>query len=109
MDIRAELKNMMEEKGLTIVFVATAIGVAKSTISMWINGTYKGDNSKIADKVHNFILREKERTIDEDLPIVDISIIGFISEIGRTCHTKGKIGVCVGKAGLGKTVAVKEY
>ena len=29
MDIRAELKNMMEEKGLTIVFVATAIGVAK--------------------------------------------------------------------------------
>ena len=73
MDIRAELKNMMEEKGLTIVFVATAIGVAKSTISMWINGTYKGDNSKIADKVHNFILREKERTIDEDLPIVDIS------------------------------------
>ena len=60
MDIRAELKNMMEEKGLTIVFVATAIGVAKSTISMWINGTYKGDNSKIADKVHNFILREKE-------------------------------------------------
>ena len=34
MDIRAELKNMMEEKGLTIVFVATAIGVAKSTISM---------------------------------------------------------------------------
>lgn len=27
MDIRAELKNMMEEKGLTIVFVATAIGV----------------------------------------------------------------------------------
>ena len=109
MDIRAELKNMMEEKGLTIVFVATAIGVAKSTISMWINGTYKGDNSKIADKVHNFIQREKERTIEEDLPIVDISIIGFISEIGRTCHTKGKIGVCVGKAGLGKTVAVKEY
>lgn len=109
MDIRAELKNMMEEKGLTIVFVATAIGVAKSTISMWINGTYKGDNSKIADKVHNFIQREKERTIDKDLPIVDISIIGFISEIGRTCHTKGKIGVCVGKAGLGKTVAVKEY
>ena len=33
----------------------------------------------------------------------------FINEIGRTCHTKGKIGVCAGRAGLGKTVAVKEY
>lgn len=109
MDIRAELKNMMEEKGLTIVFVATAIGVAKSTVSMWINGTYKGDNDKIADKVNNFIQREKERSLDEDLPIVDTSIMGFIAEIGRTCHTKGKIGVCVGRAGLGKTIAVKEY
>ena len=109
MDIRAELRDLMEKNSYSTAYISTATGLAKSTISMWINGTYKGDNSKIADKVHNFILREKERTIDEDLPIVDISIIGFISEIGRTCHTKGKIGVCVGKAGLGKTVAVKEY
>ena len=109
MDIRTELKNMMEEKGLTIVFVATAIGVAKSTISMWINGTYKGDNEKITDKVNNFLQREKERTVEEELPIVDLSVISYITEIGRTCHTKGKIGVCVGRAGLGKTVAVKEY
>ena len=109
MDIRTELKNMMEEKGFTIVFVATAIGVAKSTVSMWLNGTYKGDNDRIADKVNNFIQREKERTFNDDLPLVDISIIRYISEIGRTCHTKGKIGVCVGRAGLGKTVAVKEY
>ena len=50
MDIRAELKNMMEEKGLTIVFVATAIGVAKSTISMWINGTYKAIIQKLLIK-----------------------------------------------------------
>ena len=109
MDIRTELKNLMENNGYTIIYVATAIGVAKSTISMWLSGTYKGDNDKIADKVNNFIQREKERSFDEELPLVDISIIGYISEIGRTCHTKGKIGVCVGRAGLGKTVAVKEY
>ena len=109
MEIRSQLKNMMEEKGLTIMFVATAIGVAKSTISMWLNGTYKGDNEKITDKVNNFIQRENERTVGEDIPIVDLSVIRYISEIGRTCHTKGKIGVCVGRAGLGKTVAVKEY
>ena len=109
MEIRNQLKNMMEEKGLTIMFVATAIGVAKSTISMWLNGTYKGDNEKITDKVNNFIQRENERTVGEDIPIVDLSVIRYISEIGRTCHTKGKIGVCVGRAGLGKTVAVKEY
>ena len=38
-----------------------------------------------------------------------ISIVKYISEIARLCHTQGKIGVCVGRAGLGKTVAVKKY
>lgn len=109
MDIRTELKELMENKGFTVLFVATAIGIAKSTVSMWLNGTYKGDNDKITDKVNNFIQRERERSKDEELPIVDISIMKFINEIGRTCHTKGKIGVCAGRAGLGKTVAVKEY
>ncbi|MBR1626484.1 MAG: AAA family ATPase [Bacteroidales bacterium] len=109
MDIRTELKELMENKGFTVLFVATAIGIAKSTVSMWLNGTYKGDNDKITDKVNNFIQRERERSNEEELPIVDISIMKFINEIGRTCHTKGKIGVCAGRAGLGKTVAVKEY
>lgn len=107
-DIRNDLKILMEAKGLSVNFVATAIGVAKSTVSMWINGTYKGDNSRITDRINNFIQREKERNNDE-IPFVDISINRYISEIGRLCHTKGKIGVCAGRAGLGKTVAVKEY
>ena len=36
MDIRTELKKLMEDNGYTIIYVATAIGVAKSTISMWL-------------------------------------------------------------------------
>ena len=108
-DIRNELKMLMETRGYSINFVATAIGVAKSTISMWINGTYKGDNTKLTDKVNNFIQREYERKNNTDIPIVETSIVHYITEIGRLCHTTGKIGVCVGRAGLGKTVAVKEY
>jgi hypothetical protein len=76
---------------------------------MWINDNYNGKNEKISDIINNFIQREKERTPDDELPIVDISIVKYISEIGRLCHTKGKIGVCAGRAGLGKTVAVKQY
>ena len=33
----------------------------------------------------------------------------YVREIAQLCHTRGRIGVCVGSAGLGKTVAVKEY
>ena len=109
MDIRAELREMMENKNISMANVATATGIAKSTISMWLNNNYNGNNDKVMDVINNFIKREKECFINDELPIVDISIIKYISEIARLCHTKGKIGVCVGRAGLGKTVAVKVY
>ena len=76
---------------------------------MWMNNNYNGKNDKITDIINNFIQREKERSINNDLPFVDISIVKYISEIARLCHTQGKIGVCAGRAGLGKTIAVKKY
>lgn len=107
MDLRAELQELMSNKNYSMAFVANATGIAKSTLSMWINNSYKGDNSKIADKINNFVQLEKERTNDEELKICEISILKYIFEIGKLCHTKGKIGVCAGRAGLGKTIAVR--
>lgn len=109
MDIRAELRELMDSHNYSTAFVTNATGLAKSTISMWLNGNYNGKNDKITDAMNNFIQREKERSFENDLPFVDISIVKYVSEIGRLCHTQGKIGVCVGRAGLGKTVAVKKY
>ena len=109
MDIRAELRELMDSHNYSTAFVANATGLAKSRISMWLNGNYNGKNDKITDAMNNFIQREKERSVENDLPFVDISIVKYVSEIGRLCHTQGKIGVCVGRAGLGKTVAVKKY
>lgn len=109
MDIRAELRDLMEKNSYSTAYISTATGLAKSTISMWLNGTYNGKNDKVTDAINNFIQRERERAVENDLPFVNISIVKYISEIARLCHTQGKIGVCVGRAGLGKTVAVKEY
>ena len=100
MDIRAELKDLMESKNYSIAYVSTATGIAKSTISMWMNGNYNGKNDKITDAINNFIQREYERSGNSDLPFVDISTVKYITEIGRLCHTQGKIGVCVGRASL---------
>lgn len=109
MDIRAELRDFMETNNLTTTYVATATGLAKSTISMWMKGNYNVKSDKITDTINNFIQREKERSLQHDLPVVEISMTKYISEIARLCHTQGRIGVCVGIAGLGKTVAVKRY
>ena len=109
MDIKAELRDLMEKNSYSTAYISTATGLAKSTISMWLNGTYNGKNAKVTDAINNFIQRERERAVENDLPFVNISIVKYISEIARLCHTQGKIGVCVGRAGLGKTVAVKKY
>ena len=61
MDIRTELQELMQKKNYSLKDVAIATGAAKSTINMWINKTYNGDNSNITDKINNFIQREKER------------------------------------------------
>jgi len=108
MDIRFNLKDLMEFKNISIGYVSAATGIAKSTISMWLNDNYKGDNGKIADKINNFIQREKER-INNDLPFVEISNTKYVFEIARLCHVQGRIGVCIGEAGLGKTFSVKKY
>lgn len=109
MDIRAELREFMNKNNLSVAYVATSTGLAKSTISMWMNGNYNVKNDKITDLINNFVQREKERIVHNDLPFTDISVVKYIFEIARLCHTQGKIGVCVGRAGLGKTVAVKKY
>lgn len=109
MDLKIQLQDLMNKKNYSIAFVAKATGVAKSTLSMWINGTYKGDNSKIADKINNFVHLEMDRNGENELVVCDISVLKYIFEIARICHTRGNIGVCAGEAGLGKTVAVKEY
>ena len=42
MDIRAELRELMDSHNYSTAFVANATGLAKSTISMWLNGNYNG-------------------------------------------------------------------
>ena len=56
MDIRAELQELMTKKNYSMAFVSTATGIAKSTVSMWLNKTYKGDNAKIADKINKLFI-----------------------------------------------------
>ena len=109
MDIRADLRDMIESKGYSLTYISKATTLSKTVISLWLNETYKGKNERITDIISNFIQREKERTNSDDIPFVETSIVKYIYEIGRLCHTKGKIGVCAGQAGLGKTVAVKSY
>lgn len=109
MDLKNELKTLMQEKKYSFQAVARATAVSSTTLNLWINDNYNGKSDKITDVVNNFIQREKERNYKKNIPCVETSIFKRVFEIARMCHINGEIGVCYGRAGLGKTIAAKEY
>lgn len=109
MDIKTELKSLMNRRKYSFTAVARATGLSPASINLWINDNYQGKNEKISDAVANFLQRELERGATNIIPFVETSIVKYIFEVGRLCHTNGEIGLCYGEAGIGKTVAVKEY
>ena len=109
MDIRDELKTLMQQKKYSFSAVAKATGLSQTVINLWLNDNYIGKNDKVADAINNFIQREKERNFKSVIPYVETSVVKYIHEVARLCHTNGEIGVCYGESGLGKTIAVKEY
>ncbi|HSA07304.1 MAG TPA: AAA family ATPase [Candidatus Gastranaerophilales bacterium] len=109
MDLRIELKKLMQEKGYSFQAVSRATAISATTLNLWLNNNYVGNLDKISDSIHSFIIREKERRYKQTIPFVETSIAKNIFEIAQICHINGEIGVCYGRAGLGKTFAVKQY
>ncbi|MEI8389916.1 MAG: AAA family ATPase [bacterium] len=109
MDLREELKIIMKEKKYSFKAVARATAVSSTTLNLWVNDNYIGKSDKIADIISNFLNRERERSYKRNIPCVETSVFKRVFEIARMCHINNEIGVCYGAAGLGKTVAAKEY
>lgn len=111
MDVKNKLKHLMTENNISFSTVAKSTGLSASTINLWANDKYIGNNQRIADKINNYILREleAEQNSNKNVSFIQLSTSRYVQEIARLCHTKGDLGVCYGDAGLGKTYAVKKY
>lgn len=109
--LKAQLEARIAERGCTQAAVAKAIGYSGAALSQWISGKYNGDVKALETALEGWLQRdlEREKTRKLKLPFVMTSIAAKIFEAARMCHLDGEIGVAYGGAGIGKTVAVKEY
>lgn len=107
--MREKLKTLMEDKHYSVSSVAKSLGISHATLSLWLNDKYKGKSDKISDAVNNFIEKEYARSKKLKINLVKTSVLENVFEVANACHINNEIGVCYGEAGLGKTVAVKEY
>lgn len=110
-DLRQELKDLMEARGLSLSGVSRALGISSAAMSQWLSNTYAGNVSKINDAVKSFLQRQNERlkAPKKVFEFVMTSVAQRVFEICRLCHLDVEIGVVYGEAGIGKTEAIKEY
>jgi DNA transposition AAA+ family ATPase len=109
---RTKLQFYLENNGFSQAAAARAIGLAPSTCSQWLSGTYDGDDERVARDVMDWLRRERERqgrpSVGEQ-EVVQTSVYSRIETVLKMAHRERDVAVVVGEAGLGKTLALEKY
>lgn len=103
------LVNYREESGKTQTAIATELGISSGAISSFLSGTYKAPHT-IIPKVEELVkVKEKRKIAPKEPDFVETTISKTVMNAIAYCHLQGKIAVVYGDAGIGKTMAIKEY
>lgn len=120
MDIIQELERFSEEKQISFSKIAKGMGIGSSTLSEVRKGTYSGDREAILNKIESYLERHKEqmRRIDfvaetqvKKKVFLAINMIKkYVASNARNeILGSAKIAYITGRAGIGKTYALREY
>lgn len=117
-DVKIKLNKYMEQYHLSQAQVASDLNISKATLSLFLKGTYVGDNDGITDKLTKYLiekeaLNKKSSTKSEislgiDLTL-DLSNTQKVLEKLTIVHNSTDILLIYGPAGCGKTTALEYY
>ncbi len=110
-EIQNSIKQLIDEKKLTVSTVAKGVNKSPSTLSLYISGKYPGDVAALEDDLKNYLnlFEKKENTENKALNFVETTITKRLFHAANMCQLRGKMGVCYGTPGIGKTTAINEY
>lgn len=103
------LKQYQQDNGLSQAKIATLLGVSPAVISQYLKGEYKGDVASIDKKVHEMLVRAKDKAKDVKVDFVATMTAKDVLNVCSMAHTMNDINLVIGEAGLGKTMAIKHY
>ena len=108
--VRDKLAKWMQAKGQSQAKVAKSLGISAATLSMFLKGTYTGDNEQIAAAAWNLLELNQKQSIAVRTPDFTMTAIASdIITVADYAHTHRDIGVIYGDAGIGKTMTIEEY
>lgn len=111
MNVIENLNRLMARKRYTQSKIAVKTGLSAATISQYLKGTYTGNIDNVEAAINNFITREedKEKNREVKATFVKTQLASKCMTLLRNTHLDADIGVIYGSAGLGKTMALRQY
>ena len=103
------LLQYKEATGKTQTEIAKELDISDPQLSQFLKGTYKAPHV-IIPKIVRFFKFVNQKEIAPKAPgYKKTSISNTVYNLIAYCHIQGKIGVSYGDAGIGKTMAIREY
>lgn len=103
------LQAYKEETKKTQAAVARELGISEGALSGFLKGSYKTPWT-VCEKVAALQrVHEKKKVSPKEPGYVPTSISRTVINAIRYCHIQGKISVVYGDAGIGKTMAARQY
>lgn len=109
--LQEQVKKLLDSKKVDASTIARGIGKSPTTFSLYMQCNYKGNIEPIENELRKYLdfFSKKEKMETKSLNFVETSIVSKLFNAANMCQLKGKMGVCYGSPGIGKTTAILEY
>lgn len=103
------LKAHIEATGMSQKQVGSQLGYSASVINQYLKGTYGGDVKSIDKAVAELTQRQESKATDVSSEFIATPTAKRTLESCGFAHAMNDMQLVIGDAGLGKTMALKEY
>jgi len=107
--MKENLEQFMLKNGLSGASIARSLGVSTGLVSLVKNGKLDKISAEVLQKFDDFIANYHVRGLGKKQEIVATSDFNMVQFIVEETIVNSEMGVVFGKAGTGKTVAIKAY
>ena len=103
------LKAHITSTGMSQKQVGTQLGYSAAAVNQYLKGTYKGDTAGIDKAVIELANRQQSKSTDLSSDFIETPMAARTMQSCMFAHAMNDMQLIVGEAGLGKTMALKEY
>lgn len=103
------LKEYKEKTGKSQAEIAREMGVSGGAVSAFLSKTYKAMDSLVPKVEQLLSITTKKEVAPREPGFKHTTVSDTVLNLISYCHVSGKIGLVYGDAGVGKTMAIREY